>query len=66
MTHFFKMKLFANDCHVELLIFVNEIHETQLITEMVSNGLLQVPNKKLQQKICQVCSALYKEIWAGS
>ena len=34
---------------------MNEIHETQLITEMVSNGLLQVPNKKLQQKICQLC-----------
>ena len=39
-----------------LIDFREEIHETQIITEMVSNGLPQVPNKKLEHKICQFCS----------
>ena len=39
-----------------ILIFVNEINETQLITEMVSNRLPQVPNEMLRHKICQFCS----------
>ena len=32
------------------------VHETKLIMKIVSNDLLQVLNKKLQQKIYQFCS----------
>ena len=42
-----------------ILIFVNEINETQLITEMVSNGLPQVPNEMLRHRICQFCSVFF-------
>ena len=37
----------------KLVIFMNAIHETWLIAEMVSIDLLQVLNKKPKHKICQ-------------
>ena len=58
------MELLANNVMLKLLIFENEIHKTQLITEMVSNGLPQVPNKKLQHMSILFC--LYKGIGADS
>ena len=52
LIHFFNMKLFANNCHVKVNDFC-EWNPGNLITEMVSNGLPQFLNKKLQHKICQ-------------